>query len=314
MELLKGAEVVMWCMGAREGERCLVITDTQTHPKIAEELFGQATQRGCEAGLITMLPREVDGAEPPDFVAAAMAEADVVVAATTRSLTHTSARRAASEAGARVASMPGITLDMMSTGGLTADYGHVEEVSKQLAERLKDCTHVRVLSSNGTDLDVDVRGRRWFADVGICRSRGCMTNLPAGEVYISPKNADGTYVVDGSMAGIGLLDSPLTFRVENRCVVEILGKHSEELGRMLDEVGRKARNVAELGIGTNPVARLTGKVLEDEKVGSTVHFAVGNSISMGGGVDVPIHLDGIIREPTLIADGEQIDLKVFGRI
>lgn len=307
-DCMRGAEVVMWCMGVREGESCVVITDEDTHPSIGEALFLSAAQRGSEVGLIRMLPRRVNGEEPPGYVAAAMRDADVVIAATSRSLTHTRARKAATERGARVASMPGITPDMMRHGALTADYEEVERATTRLLERLADSEHILVLSSNGTHLDVDVRGRQWKVDVGICRERGCTTNLPAGEVYVSPKNADGTYVVDGSMAGIGLLDSPLTFKVENRCVVEIEGKHAKKLEAMLDEVGRKARNVAELGIGTNSAARLIGNVLEDEKVAGTVHLAVGNSASIGGGVDVPIHLDGIILRPRLVVDGREVPL------
>jgi leucyl aminopeptidase (aminopeptidase T) len=61
--------------------------------------------------------------------------------------------------------------------------------------------------------------------------------------------------------------------------------------------------VAELGVGTNDRAILTGQILEDEKILGTVHVAFGNNASMGGTVEVPFHVDGILLEPTLELDG-----------
>ena len=72
----------------------------------------------------------------------------------------------------------------------------------------------------------------------------------------------------------------------------------------MERAGPEARNVAELGVGTNDCARITGTILEDEKILGTVHVAFGNNASMGGTVKVPFHLDGVIRAPTLVVDGE----------
>ena len=69
-------------------------------------------------------------------------------------------------------------------------------------------------------------------------------------------------------------------------------------------LGKGARNIAEFGIGTNDSAKLSGVLLEDEKVMGTVHLALGNNITMGGTFNVPIHLDGIIKKPTVYLDGK----------
>jgi leucyl aminopeptidase (aminopeptidase T) len=66
------------------------------------------------------------------------------------------------------------------------------------------------------------------------------------------------------------------------------------------------RNVAEFGIGTNYKAKLTGVILEDEKVMGTIHIALGDNISMGGIVSVPSHLDGLVKNPTVEVDGNII--------
>jgi leucyl aminopeptidase (aminopeptidase T) len=75
---------------------------------------------------------------------------------------------------------------------------------------------------------------------------------------------------------------------------------------LLTEAGEGGTNLAELGIGTNDGARLTGKVLEDEKILGTVHIAFGASAGIGGTVSVPIHLDVVILEPTLEIGSERV--------
>jgi aminopeptidase len=75
---------------------------------------------------------------------------------------------------------------------------------------------------------------------------------------------------------------------------------------MLDKVGKGARNIAEFGIGTNDSAKLSGILLEDEKVMGTIHLALGNNITMGGTFNVPIHLDGLVKKPTVWMDGKLI--------
>ena len=96
--------------------------------------------------------------------------------------------------------------------------------------------------------------------------------------------------------------------MENGNAVSFSGKRADELETMIDRAGPDARNVAELGIGINPAARLIGVILEDEKVGGTVHMALGDNSTFGGNVSVDLHLDGIITSPKVYVDG--VDLRV----
>jgi leucyl aminopeptidase (aminopeptidase T) len=121
--------------------------------------------------------------------------------------------------------------------------------------------------------------------------------------------SEGVFVVDGSMAGIGNLagKTPITIRVEGGFAVDISGgAAAKALRAKLEPLGRMAFNVAEFGIGTNDAARITGSILEDEKVMGTIHIALGNNMSMGGTVDVPVHLDGIVKSPVVELDGRLI--------
>ena len=304
----KGASKVMECFGVKSEESVLIVVDTSTPPSISKSLFKAAKDMGCEVMILTMIPRSRHGEEPPRAVSEAMLNSDVVIAPTTRSLTHTQARINATTKGVRIASMPGITEKMMTAGGITADCGIINDLAMKWNERLKNVREVRVVTESGTDITFDLDGCKWMMDTGMCQEKGCSSNLPAGEMYIAPKGANGIFVVDGSMSGFGILDSPIKITVRNRYITSIEGKHAEKLVSMLDAVGEKARNIAELGIGINPEAKLIGNVLEDEKVGGTVHIALGDNSCFGGDVIAGIHLDGIIKKPVLFLDGEKFIL------
>ena len=112
--------------------------------------------------------------------------------------------------------------------------------------------------------------------------------------------------MDASLGGIGKLEEPIKVYVEKGYVIKIEGGRAKEFENLLDSAGKEARNIAELGIGTNEKARVTGNILEDEKVIGTCHIALGNNAGFGGKVNVQLHLDGIIRNPTIFIDNKKI--------
>lgn len=296
------------CMGVLPEESVLIITDAATHPSIGLELYSTAKQIGCDVLLMTMEPRDHHAQEPPVAVAEAMKAVDVLLVPTSKSLTHTQAKLAAKKSGVRIATMPGITLEMMESGGITADYLTVKYTTSTLKKKLKKAKEIRIVTDLGTDIILNVEGCDWHEDHGICHKAGSSTNLPAGEVFVAPNNAQGIFVVDGSMGGLGILESPLTITVKNGKAVDFTGPRADELRYMLDKVGPLARNLAELGIGTNQAAHLIGNILEDEKVAGTVHIALGDNSTFGGDVIAGIHLDGIITKPSVFVDGELLTL------
>lgn len=295
------------CMGVREGETVLIITD-EPERRIGYALFDAAREAGAEVILLEIIPRAMHGEEPPPQVAEIMRMVDAVLAPTSRSLTHTEARRKACEEGARIATLPGITEDVMART-LEADYEGIARRSRALAEALTEGREVLLRSPSGTELSLDIDGRKGYADTGLYRNPGDFGNLPAGEAFLAPVEgkAEGIVVVDGSMAGVGLLEEPIRLSVEGGLVRKVEGgKEADTLRKVLEPYGDMGRNVAELGVGTNERARITGVVLEDEKVLGTVHVALGDNASMGGRVKVPVHLDGVLRRPTLEVDGRVV--------
>ncbi len=295
------------CMGTKPEEKILIICD-EAKREIGLSLFTNAKQLGYKTLYCEMPPNKHDGQEPPDEVAGMMLDYDVVLCPTSTSLTHTTARRNASLNGARVATFPGITKEVMIRG-LNADYQKISDLSVELKHIIEGCETIRVTAPNGTDLSFSIRGRQAYASKGLFHSKGESGNLPTGETYLAPVEgtANGVFVVDGSMAGLGLIKN-VNLRIEVRkgFAVSISGAPmAEALDKLLSEIDNpNAYNIAEFGIGTNDKAKLSGVLLEDEKVLGTIHIALGNNKSMGGDVDVPIHLDGVIKKPTVYLDGK----------
>ena len=303
--LQKAAHIaVRDCMAVKPDETVLIVTDP---PKklIARALFEAAMEYGKEAFLLEMKERSINGQEPPAEVTEMMKAVKVVLCPTSKSLTHTTARRMACQAGARVGTLPGITREMMIRT-MSADYHKIAELTYKVSEILTRGEMAHLTTPLGTDIRIPIKGIKAISSTGLITKSGTFGNLPSGESYLMPEEgkSQGTFWVDGSLAGIGLIKSrPVQMVVENGLVVEVKGgREAQKLNQMIQQVGEKGRNLAELGVGTNYLATITGKILEDEKVAGTVHLALGNNTSMGGTVDVGFHVDGIITRPTLLID------------
>ena len=292
------------CMGAKKGEKILIITDEQKR-RIGFSLYENALRLGHEALYVEMKSRKQNGEEPQKEIAELLQKFDVVFCPTTKSLTHTDARRAASAKGVRVATFPGITEDVMIRG-MNADYHKIAKLTIKLKKILEKGKFIRVTAPAGTDISFEIAGRTAIASKGLFHKKGESGNLPTGETFLAPVEgtANGVFVVDGSMASLGLIkNANIKIEVKNGFAAKITGGNlAKKLIKQLDAVGKDARNIAEFGIGTNDSAKLSGVLLEDEKVMGTVHIALGNNITMGGSVNVPLHLDGVIKKPTVYMD------------
>mgnify|MGYP003869184241 CR=1 FL=1 len=298
-------KVVQQCLNPKEGEEFLVVTDPPTW-KIGETLYRAAVSLNLKAHLLVMPETEKSGAEPTPLVAEAMKASQIVICPTKHSLTHTIARKEACARGARIATMPGITEDMFLEGAITADYRKLAELTDRIADILSRGSKVRI-EKEGRVLELSIEGRKGVSSNGIYHTPGSYGNLPTGEAYIAPVegSAEGSILIDGSLAEYGKVRGPLEVVIRKGLAVEFKGPEADWLKRILGE-RPEARNVGELGIGTNDKARLTGIILEDEKVYGTVHIAFGTNSGFGGTVSAGVHIDGIILKPNLWVDDRRI--------
>ena len=308
--------VVTTCMDIRRNENVLIVCDPTT-AEVGAALHEAAMTRSDRVLLMLMPKGRHHGQEPPSPVATLMRQQQVVIAPTKYSLTHTRAVRTALSDGARIVTMPGMTAEMFQGGGMSADFSVVKQTITRLSSRLRRRRIVNVRSEAGTELTFEVAWREWnFDDNGICNRPKMLMNLPAGKVFIMPREGtmSGRLVLDGSWEGT-LIDEPVTLEIEQGVIASITGgemasrirkefQDAVEPLRPKDQDG--ASTIAEFGFGMNPAAALTGSVLEDEKCLGTCYFMFGDNTAGGGTNRVGFTLSGVMREPSVWLDNEAL--------
>jgi leucyl aminopeptidase (aminopeptidase T) len=299
-------------LGVRPHESFLVVTDTGADAEIAEAVLAAARERGADPSHVRIHVRSASGEEPPRPAAAAMAAADVCLCVTARSLYHTRAKGEAQAAGTRGCFNAPAAVSAWTSGAMTADFVEIRRTAERLADRLRRTARVRVTSPAGTDVTVGVGGREprgWYA--GIVREPGQVSAFPGGEVSFPPLEGTsrGTIVFERVMTDVGRLAEPVTVRVEDGQAVAIEGGEDARRLRTMVEGVEGATNIAELGIGLNPEARVGEEITEAKKRLGTAHFALGdNAGGYGGVVDCPLHLDGLLLDVTVELDGQAVVL------
>ncbi len=303
-DLSQAVETILTrCLAVKAGEEVLIIVDAGTRP-IGEALRDGATALGAEWVLAEMREREMHGNEPPRQIAAALAATDVYLAPTSKSLSHTRARKAATDLGIRGATLPGVTADMLARV-MAVEFETMAARSRAVAELLTSGSTAHVTCPRGTDLTLDLSGREGIADDGDLTASGAFGNLPCGEGFIAPLGGEGTAVV-ATTGALGISDPPAILTVQDGRITAARDGKGPEFLAQLQAYGDPGRNLAELGVGTNDRAILTGNVLEDEKLLGSVHVAFGASAGIGGTVSVPNHLDAVVLDATLEIDGRRV--------
>jgi leucyl aminopeptidase (aminopeptidase T) len=306
--MLKGASTILdTCVSVKAGETVFIVTD-MVKEGIGQVLAAAAVERGAEVILGIMQPRERAGQEPPRVIAEGMKHADVVLLPVSFSVTHTYAVKEAAAKGARLLVLTDFTEDMLIKGGIEADFRELKPTCKFVADAFARGSRVHVTSPGGTDLRMDITGRRGNALYCIVEP-GEFSTIPTVEANVSPLEgtANGRIVADASVPylGIGVLDEPIVAEVENGFITRISGgRQAEVLRKDLESHNdRNSFNIAELGVGLNPKCRMCGIMLEDEGVIGTAHIGIGTSITLGGVTKAPCHYDLLMWNPRIEVDG-----------
>ncbi len=300
----EGARLVLTTSaGLRAGEKLLVVTDDGTRA-VGDAFLAAAKGLGADPVMAVMGPRAADGEEPPEPVGTAMAASDVILLVTSRSLTHTHARRAANRSGARVISMPGATAEMLRDGGLATDWSRIHEAVRRTARRLRGARDVRLTSAAGTDLRFSVAGRDWITeDTGLCSRKGAFTTLPAGELFaaVVEGSAEGRLVVDVYFEETLL--EPVTVTLKEGHAARILG--APRVVETMNRGGRDGRALGRFGFGVNPRARVSGPHLEAEKALGSAHLGFGDNLVIGGKIHCGVRVEAILSEVGVEIDGKE---------
>lgn len=269
--------------------------------------FGDETMAALEAaGLLAKL---LDKSASTDEIAHAReivrsrkdAVADIILALSNNSTSHTRYRALACAAGCRFASLPHFDPDMFHSS-MTVDWAALATRTARLVEAVNRAEWIRVTTPNGTNMMICKQGRQAEGDDGMLTSAGSFGNLPAGEAYLAPLEGKSHGVMIIEWGPTRKLDEPLRLTVENGVVISIEGndQHRQKLEQKFNQ-NPNCRNIAELGIGTNDKASRPDNILEAEKILGTIHIALGDNTGFGGTVSAPFHEDYVFYQPTLTA-------------
>jgi len=295
-------------LAVKKKERVLIIFD-KNKKSLADLFFNIGRSFTDYIDIVNIPIGKVHGEEPPSDIARRMLNYDVEVIVTTKSLTHTKARKNACKKGARIATLPDASENMLRRA-INVDYEKMHKRIAKISDILDKGNKVKVSSRRGTNLEFSIKGRKAHGRTsGIFTERGKYGNLPDGESFIAPveKSAEGVFIIDGSIGGIGKVDKPVRIFVEGGYAKEIIGaKSARKFMEQLDNFGMEGKNIAEFGIGMNDKAKITGNMLEDEKVMGTCHIALGNNTGFGGKVDVGLHIDCLVKKPDIFVDEKKI--------
>jgi aminopeptidase len=294
-------------MALSEQEKLLVVADSSMAELAAAMVDGAvAAEFDCSLAVVDEVVRA--GQAPPEFNERLLTMVPAVLLVTSRSLSHTEARRRACYVhGTRIASLPGLTKDMLTRLFAPGSADMVVSSTVALALKVDGACSVRLEGPAGTELSLSVQGRKLYLDTGLYHATGNFGNLPAGEVAWSPVpgSANGRIVADVAFAGLGAVNG-LELHIENGRLTEARGPRADELHELLS--GEPERVLGEFGIGCNALACPGAITLEAEKAAGTVHFGFGDSRSFGGDNAASGHWDCVVRCARLQIDNRVVEL------
>jgi len=303
-------------LNCKAGDRVVIVTDYEFDEMIWKAMAAAAMQMGMETTVVMMPVREAHQAEPTWAVAEAMKAADVNIYLTSKAMVHS---KAASDAfqGKKVRSiiMEQVDYAMLTSPVSKVDYFKIQEVGKKLQEVFAKAKEMTVLTEAGTNITASVEGRGAWCVAGKVypENNQYVCAFPDGEVPVEPVEGTGNGVVvwDTSAHHIHgrLLREPIKIKVKNGWAVEITGgDDAKALIEYIEKYGDKnSYNCpAEFAFGINPAARPRGIVKEDKKALGYTHIALGEESGIGGHTHSKLHLDGLMKDPTIKCDGKVV--------
>jgi len=313
MEIINGVKLITeTCFTVKGGEKIMLVAFEEEDLRIASVLAAEMKAAGAEVAIIVVEPPR--GIEPPSFVAEAMKKVDICISFGQIDYGHTLARKEAPSL--QYAYMPPVMRRSLGRSDiLPEDLLEIARRTERLAEAVSNAKEARISSPSGTDLLLNLEGRRGIPIHPIFRKPGHLAIIPFyAEVACAPVEgeASGTYVANGSIWGHEslerVLQEPVVWYVENGKVLKLTGgREAEEVKEILSGFDENAWSIGELGIGTNHKlsSRLTGTKLDDAILG-TVHLALGRNVALGGTQWSQIHADFLAMGVQLELDGKTI--------
>jgi leucyl aminopeptidase (aminopeptidase T) len=309
MSLSSNIEKLIYeCGQLKQTERVVVICDPKTK-NIAIDIVNRIENNNNSHCNLLEENIKIHGQEPTNKTAKAMLDADLIFGITSFSMAHTLARKCATDRGARYLSLPDYTLDVINSHAFEADFFQINTLCEKVCKSLSNKKTITVESKSGTFITLNIDGRSWNNASGLLLSAGSLGSPPDSEINIAPIESDtnGIIIVDGSIPipEIGLLKSKEILTVQSGIVSADNGVFSGLLNKIFGN-NIKNRIIGEFGIGFNEHAKLCGRMLEDEGSFGTCHFGIGSNSTIGGLNYADMHIDFVIKNPVISADGNVV--------
>lgn len=303
-------QLVYVCADLKKSETALIISDPSTQA-IGDKLCAAAARVTCHVQHKIVPIADMHGKEPPADIAAMMKGTDVIFGITKMSMAHTHARYSATSEGARYLSLPDYTPELLKREALFVDFRKITPIADYLANLFTAGKKVKITTSLGTNVTLNITGRTGNSAPGWCYEKGSLSSPPDAEANVPPleTETEGVLIVDGSIPcrELGILSEPIVLQIKNGMAKAIEGKQAHILEEVFNRRNNPAvRVAAEFGIGLNPSAELIGSMLEDEGCLGTIHIGFGSNSTIGGNNKVSFHLDTIVRDASVYVDGQLI--------
>lgn len=319
-ELVPGARnAIRVCLRLQPEERITIITDEATRD-IAAALQAEVEEIGSEHAVFVLENyerRPLTGM--PQVILEDLAQSQVSIFCAQTQRGELGSRMQMSDVvnkkRIRHGHMVNITRQIMLEG-MRADFQAVDQLSQRVVERARQARRIHCRTPAGTDFEAELSPKlKWLKTSGII-TPDKWGNLPGGEIFTSPANSHGTFVVDGVVGDYlcqkygDLRDTPLTIEVKDSRIVDLRCDHQELLEefRGYTSTDENSDRVGEFAIGTNTACtRVIGNILQDEKIPG-IHIAFGHPYAEHTGADwfSKTHIDCVGRDFDIWFDGEPI--------
>lgn len=303
----------------KKGENVLIYADNESDYEVVEATMEAAYSIGAEVtAIIYPAPPDVgEEAEKhiPKNVKNAIINSEVLVEFAKKYLLYSKTWYKAMEKGARYLCLTGMDKDMMIRCIGKVDYENMLKLGDKLIELTKKANSMKIISKSGTNVYCELDKKRPIVqETGICKGPGAY--FLGGQIWWAPieETINGSIVFDGSIwppSSLGILKNPIKLIIKNGKIIEILGKEearifSDWLKKWED---KNMYNIAHYCYGFNPGAKLSGLILEDERVFGCIEIGIGHQSDdfLGNAGHAKAHTDGIILNPSIWLDDEKIE-------
>ncbi len=319
-ELSPGARnAIQVCLRLQPDERITVITDEATC-EIAAALQAEIEEVGAEHAIFVL---ENYSHRPlpamPQIILDDLAQSQVSIFCAQSQPGELPSRMQMSDVvnkkHIRHGHMVNITRQIMMEG-MRADFRAIDALSQRLIERAQAAKRITCRTAAGTDFEAELSPKlKWLKTSGII-TKEKWGNLPGGEIFTSPVNTNGVFVVDSVVGDYlcerfgDLKDNPLTIEVANNRIVDLRSENKDlrDEFRAYTSTDENSNRVGEFAIGTNTACtHVIGNILQDEKIPG-VHIAFGHPYAEHTGANwvSKTHIDCVGRDFDIWFDGEQV--------